>query len=200
MNFLVRVVAGAALLLASQSAFAEKTAYQLDTTHSEVGFNVKHLMIANVKGRFPKFEGTFQFDDAKGELSDLDVKIEAASVNTNEPKRDEHLQSPDFFDTKNNPNITFKSEKVESKKGKPSKVHGTLTLRGVAKKVALDVDYKGMVKDAWGNDKVVFVATTKINRKDFGVSWNKTLDKGGVAVSDEVTITIDGQAQKVAKK
>lgn len=200
MNFLVRVVAGAALLLASQSVFAEKVAYQLDTTHSEVGFNVKHLMIANVKGRFPKFEGTFQFDDAKGELSDLDVKIEAASVNTNEAKRDEHLQSPDFFDTKNNPNITFKSEKVESKKGKPSKVHGTLTMRGVAKKVALDVDYKGMVKDAWGNDKVVFVATTKINRKDFGVSWNKALDKGGVAVSDEVTITIDGQAQKVAKK
>lgn len=200
MNFLVRVVAGAALLLASQSAFAEKAPYQLDTTHSEVGFNVKHLMIANVKGRFPKFEGTFQFDDAKGELSDVDVKIEAASVNTNEPKRDEHLQSPDFFDTKNNPHITFKSEKVESKKGKPSKVHGTLTMRGVAKKVALDVDYKGMVKDAWGNDKLVFVATTKINRKDFGVSWNKALDKGGVAVGDEVTITIDGQAQKVAKK
>lgn len=187
------------LLLASP-AFAEKAAYQLDAAHSEVGFSVKHLMLATVKGNFKKYEGTFNFDEAKGELSDVDVKIDAASVNTNEPKRDEHLNSPDFFDTKNNPQITFKSEKVDARKGKPSKVHGTLTMRGVAKKLTLDVDYKGTVKDAWGNDKVVFTATGKINRKDFGVSWNKSLDKGGVAVSDDVNIIIEGQAQKVAKK
>lgn len=190
----------AALLLTSSMALAEKAAYQLDTAHSEIGFSVKHLVIATVKGRFAKYEGTFNFDEAKGELSDVDVKIDATSINTNEPKRDEHLNSPDFFDTKANPTITFKSEKVDSKKGKPSKIHGTLTMRGVAKKLALDVDYKGVVKDAWGNDKIVFSATGKINRKDFGVSWNKSLDKGGVAVGDEVTILIEGQAQKVAKK
>lgn len=189
-----------ALLLTSSQAMAEKAAYQLDAAHSEVGFSVKHLVIATVKGNFKKFEGTFNFDDAKGELSDVDVKIDATSINTNEPKRDEHLNSPDFFDTKTHPAITFKSEKVDNKKGKPSKVHGTLTMRGVAKKVVLDIDYKGSVKDAWGNDKLVFTATGKINRKDFGVSWNKSLDKGGVAVSDDVNIVIEGQAQKVVKK
>ncbi len=190
----------AALLLTSSTALAEKLPFQLDPAHSEVGFSVKHLVIATVKGRFAKYDGTFNFDDAKGELTDLDVKIDATTINTNEAKRDEHLNGPDFFDTKANPSITFKSDKAETKKGKTSKITGMLTMRGVSKKLTLDVDYKGMVKDAWGNDKVVFVATGKINRKDYGVSWNKSLDKGGVAVGDEVTIVIDGQAQKVAKK
>lgn len=189
----------AALLLTSSVSFAEKVSYTLDPAHSEVGFSVKHLVIATVKGRFTKFEGTFNFDEAKKELSDVDVKIDATSINTAEPKRDEHLNSPDFFDTKTHSSITFKSDKVTGK-GKPTKVSGTLTMRGVSKPITLDVDYKGTVKDAWGNDKVVFTATGKLNRKDFGVSWNKSLDKGGVAVGDEVTVIIDGQAQKTAKK
>lgn len=184
-----------ASLAAMGTAFANST-YKLDTTHTEVGFAVKHLMIANVKGNFQKYDGNFTFDEKKGEIKGLTVEIDLTSVDTNEAKRDEHLIGPDFFDTKNHPKAKFVSEKVDVKNGKPTKIHGNLTIRGVTKKVTLDVDYKGMVKDAWGNDKLVFTASTKINRKDFGVSWNKALDKGGVAVSDEVAINIEGQAQK----
>lgn len=185
------------LLMSSLSMAA---AYKLDSAHTDVGFSVTHLMISKVKGRFTKFDGGFEFDEKKNELKNVEVKIETASVNTDNAKRDEHLSGDDFFQVKKFPEMSFKSDKVEAKDGKPSKVHGTLTIKGVAKPVALDVEYRGSIVDPWKNEKVGFSATTKINRKDFGLNWNQNLDKGGVAVSDEVTIVIEGEAVKAAKK
>lgn len=174
--------------------------YAIDPSHSEVGFGVKHMMISTVKGRFNKFEGKFNFDEATGKLSDIDVKIDANSIDTNDAKRDEHLKNEDFFDTKNFPTLVFKSEKIEMSGKKPKKAIGTLTIRGKSQKVTLNLDYKGAVTDPMGNQKIGFAATTEINRKDFGVSWNKTLDKGGLAVGEKVTIHIEGEAVKAKKE
>ncbi len=174
--------------------------YKLDSAHSELGFNLKHLMLAKVKGTFNKYEGGFSYDEKKKELKDLEVKIQATSIDTNEPKRDEHLRSADFFDVAQFSEIIFKSEKVVFQGSKKAKVTGPLTMHGVTKPVTLDVDIKGEVNDGNGNDKLVFEATGKISRKDWGLSWNKTLDKGGVAVGDEVNITIEGQALKVKEE
>lgn len=177
------------------------TPYSLDAAHAEVGFKVKHLMISDVKGRFNKFEGAFEFDEKKSEIKNIDVKITMASVDTNDKKRDEHLAGDDFFSAAKFPMMTFKSDKaIAVKTGKSVKVAGTLTIRDVTKPVTLDVEYRGAMTDPWGNEKIGFSATTKINRKDFGVKWNKDLDKGGVAVGDEVTIMIDGEAGKVIAK
>lgn len=178
----------------------EAASYKIDAAHSEVGFQVTHLMISKVKGRFGQFEGTFEFDEKKAELKAIDIKVEMASVNTDNKDRDEHLRKDDFFNASKYPTMTFKGDKVEFKDGKPVKVNGSLTLRGVTKPLALDIDYRGSAIDPWGNEKIGFSATGKINRKDFGVNWNKALDKGGVAVSEEVMITIEGEAQKVVKK
>lgn len=182
------------------SAVSMAAPYKLDAAHTDVGFSVTHLMISKVKGRFTKFDGGFDFDEKKAELKSIDVKIETSSVNTDNAKRDEHLVSDDFFQVKKFPEMTFKSDKVEAKDGKPVKVHGNLTIKGVSKPVTLDVEYRGSIVDPWKNEKVGFSASTKINRKDFGLNWNQNLDKGGVAVSDEVTITIEGEAVKNAKK
>jgi polyisoprenoid-binding protein YceI len=169
--------------------------FKLDTTHSEVLFKVKHLVISTVTGRFNKFNGTFDFDEKTKKLKNVNVEIDVASIDTNEKDRDKHLRNEDFFDVKKFPKSTFKSTKVEYKKGKPFKVHGDLTIRGKKKPVVMDVDYKGSVQDAWGNQKVVFSAEFKIDRKDFGIVWNKKLDKGGLAVGNEVRILIAGQGQ-----
>lgn len=183
---------GLGLLLVSQ--VAQAATYNLDVAHSRVGFAVKHLVIATAKGQFDKYNGTFNFDPSTGKLSDVSITLDAKTINTNEPDRDKHLKGEDFFKTEKHPHITFKSEKVEYSNSKPTKVHGSLTMVGVSKPVILDVDYKGSVKDPWGNEKLVFEAQTTINRKDWGISWNKSLDKGGLAVSDEVKIIIEGQA------
>lgn len=181
-------------------AFAAQanTNYKLDPSHSNVGFSVKHLMVSKVRGSFTKFDGTFVFNEKKNEVSKIDVKIDPASVNTNDKKRDEHLASPDFFDVAKNPEMRFQvSKPFTVKPNEPTKVTGDLTMRGVTKPVTLNVVYAGAMKDAWGNDKVGFTLTGEINRKDWGVNWNKALDKGGVTVSDEVMIEIEGQGQKV---
>lgn len=177
---------------------AQAASYKLDPSHSTVGFSVRHLVVSKVKGHFGKFEGSFEFDEKKMEVSKVDVKIDAASIDTAEAKRDEHLNSPDFFDTKKFPEITFKADKASVKKDKPTKISGTLTMRGVSKPVTLDLTYGGSVVDPWGNEKVGFSMSGKIDRKDFGLTWNKSLDKGGVAVSDEVMLEIEGEAQKEA--
>lgn len=174
--------------------------YMIDSSHSEVGFGVNHMMISTVKGRFNKFEGKFNFDEATGKLNDIDVKIDAASIDTNDAKRDEHLKNEDFFDVKTFPTIVFKSEKIDMAGKKPKKAHGMLTIRGKSQKVTLNLDYKGAVVDPMGNQKIGFAATTEINRKDFGVNWNKTLDKGGLAVGEKVKITIEGEAVRAKKE
>lgn len=168
--------------------------YKLDTAHTEVGFGVTHMMISKVRGRFTKFEGTFNFDEKKSELKDIQVTIQTPSISTDNKDRDEHLSGKDFFDVAAFPTMTFKSTKIESKGGKPVQVIGNLTMKGVTKPVTLDVEYRGSMTDPKGISHVGFAASGKISRKDFGLTWNKTLDKGGVAVGDEVLLQIDGEA------
>jgi polyisoprenoid-binding protein YceI len=176
---------------------AEAATFSLDKAHTRVGFKVKHLVIATVSGQFDDFEGSFVFDEAKPELKDLNIKIKTTSINTNEPDRDKHLRGEDFFKVVQIPLMTFKSTKVEYLDKKAGKVHGILTMVGVSKPVILDVTYHGQVKDPWGNVKLAFEAFTEINRKDYGVKWNKALDHGGLAVGDVVKIIIEGEAMMV---
>ena len=180
------------IALASTSAWAGE--YKLDESHTQVGFKIKHLVISTVSGRFNKFSGGFKFDPQTGKLDDLKVSIEAASIDTNEPERDKHLKSADFFDVEKFPKLTFDSKKILTKAGKPTQIEGDLTIHGVKKAVTLDVDYKGSATDPWGNESVAFEASTSVNRKDFGLKWNKSLDKGGVMIADDVKIVIEGEA------
>jgi len=180
------------------SAFAAP--YAIDPSHTDVGFSIKHLMISNVKGRFKKFSGTFDFDPSKNQLNNISVEIETASLDTNEADRDKHLRSNDFFGVEKYPKITFKSDKIEYSGDKPVKAIGNLKIRDKSRTVTLDLDYRGSITDAWGNNKLAFAVTTKIDRKEFGMTWNKALDKGGVTVGDEVSISIEGEANPVAAK
>ncbi len=186
--FIVALLSSSLVLAAS---------YKIDASHSEVGFSVKHLMLSNVKGRFSRFDGGFDYDASSKILSKVNVKIEIASVDTNDKKRDEHLVSPDFFDAKKFATIEFKSDKVTGvESGKTIKVPGTLTLHGVSKPVTLDVDFRGSTMDPWGKERLVFGATAKINRNDFDIKWNKSMDKGGVVVGEEVVIAIESESVK----
>jgi len=186
----------AALVLAAPSA-AFAAEYVIDSAHSGAAFRVKHLMVANVNGTFSNITGTVNYDEKDVTRSTVEATIDAKTINTNEPKRDEHLRSPDFFDTEKFPTITFKSTKVEKASENALKVTGNLTLHGVTKPVVLDVEGMGQeVKDPWGNTKRGATATTKINRKDFGLTWNKALEAGGVTVGDDVKITIDLELNK----
>lgn len=174
--------------------------YKLDKSHMQVGFSIRHLMVSNVKGHFDKVDGSIDFDGKTETLKSINAEIEAASINTNEADRDKHLRNDDFFAVDKHPKITFVSDKaVVVKKGKTAKVPGTLTIKNVAKPVTLDVTNNGEI-EFMGTKKIGFSASTKINRKDFGMAWNKALDKGGVAVGDEVTITIEGEANMAAEK
>lgn len=164
--------------------------YQIDASHSTAAFTVRHMMVTNVSGAFGKLAGTVEFDPANPAASKIDVTIEAASVDTRNPKRDEHLRSADFFDVANHPTITFRSKKVERTGEDRYRVTGDLTIRGVTKEVTLEVETTPEIQ-AQGTARFGASATTRINRKDFGVNWNRTLDTGGVVVSDEVRINID---------
>lgn len=190
---------------------AQASVYNVDGAHSNVGFSVTHLMISKVNGHFEKYEASFKFDDKSGALTDLNAKIDLDTVNTNEPKRDGHLKTGDFFGTRDKDNklqpakqfMTFKSKgeaKIDLAKKAPVKVTGDLSLNGVTKPVTLDVTYRGSMKDPFapGVTRVGFEATGKINRKDFGLTWNKALETGGVIVGDEVTINLDGEAVPAA--
>ena len=189
-----KMILTAALLL---SALAQAASYKMDPAHSAVGFSVKHMMISKVRGNFTKYEGTFDFDEKKNEVNKIVVKVDPASINTGNEKRDEHLRTPDFFDVKKFPEMIFKAGKVDVKKDTPVKVSGELTMHGVTKPVTLDLTYGGAVIDPMGNEKVGFTLTGQINRKEWGLTWNKPLEKGmGVAVGDEVTLEIEGEAAK----
>ncbi|MFY0529090.1 YceI family protein [Archangium gephyra] len=185
----------AALVLASPSlAFAAE--FVIDSAHSAANFSVKHMMVSNVRGAFSKVTGSANIDEKDITKSTVEAVIDATTVNTNEPKRDEHLRSADFFDTAKYPTITFKSTKVEQA-GQNLKVTGNLTMHGVTKPVVLDVEgFTTEAKDPWGNIKRGGSATTKINRKDFGLGWNSVLETGGVAVGEEVAITLDLELNK----
>ena len=180
-----------AVVLALGSVPALADAWTVDATHSTVGFHVRHMMVSNVKGTFDKFTATVDGDPADPASAKISATIDVASVNTREPKRDEHLRAADFFDAAKFPQMTFASTKVEKVSATKAKVTGNLTLRGVTKPVVLDVEYTAPVKSPWGQTVVGATATGRINRQDFGVSFSKTLETGGLLVGDEVTIQLE---------
>lgn len=168
--------------------------WKIDPAHSAAHFSVRHLMISNVRGEFTKISGSAVIDPADLTKSSVDVTIDAASLNTREPQRDEHLRSADFFDVANHPTITFRSRKIEKLEEEHYKVTGDLTIRGTTKEIALDVEGPTPpVKDPWGNIRVGLTGTVKVNRKDFGLAWNALTETGGVVVGDEVKISIEAE-------
>lgn len=174
------------------------TQWQIDPTHSSVSFSIKHMMIAKVHGGFEKLSGTLSYDAANPSAAQVDVSIDASSINTREPQRDAHLKSADFFDVEKFPQITFKSKSVAGSAG-DLKVKGDLTIHGVTQEVTLDVDGPSSeLKDPYGNIKIGVSASTKIKRKDFGLTWNAALEAGGVLVGDDVNITLEVQFVKQA--
>jgi len=181
-----------ALVLFAVPALSHAATWQIDPEHSSVQFKVRHLMVSNVKGEFTRFNGVVAIDDQDISRSHVNVNIETASIDTRVAKRDEHLRSADFFDVTKYPAMTFVSKKV-AKAGKGNlKVTGDLTIHGVTREVILDVEGPTAdVKDPWGNIRRGATATTQINRKDFGLTWNKALETGGVVVGDDVTITLE---------
>ncbi len=183
---IITIVALALPVLASAAT------WNIDPDHSNVGFKVRHLMVSNVKGSFEKHTGVVEINDKDITKSKVEVTIDTASINTNVQKRDEHLRSADFFDVAKYPTMTFVSKKV-AKAGKDKlNVTGDLTLHGVTRQVVLNVEgVTAESKDPWGNIRRGATASTKINRKDFGLVWNKALETGGVAVGDEVVISLE---------
>jgi polyisoprenoid-binding protein YceI len=189
----LRVVGGAALAaVLSWPALAGATTYKIDPRHSSANFAVTHLMISTVRGEFHSVNGTVNVDDSDLSKSSVEVTIDASTVDTREPDRDKDLKSPNFFDVAKYPTITFKSTKVESAGPGKLKVTGDLTLHGVTKSVVLDVTApKSPIKDPWGLQRTAVSGTTKINRQDFGMTYSKTLDNGGLMISNDVDITLD---------
>jgi len=170
--------------------------YTIDPSHSSASFSIKHMMIAKVHGGFEKISGKLVFDKANPAKSAVDVTIDANSIDTREDARDKHLRSPDFFDVEKYPTITFKSTRVEGELGS-LRVIGELTIHGVTKSVTLEVEGPtDEIKDPWGNVKVGASATTKIKRKDFGLTWNAALEAGGLLVGDDVNISLEIQFVK----
>jgi len=176
----------------SLPASAGTTTYQIDPRHSSAGFGVTHLMISTVRGEFHGVTGTVVVDDSNISNSKVDVTIDATTLDTREADRDKHLKSEAFFDVAKYPTITFKSTKVEKNPDGSLKITGDLTLRGVTKTAVLTATApKNAIKDPWGLQRTAASATTRVNRQDFGVSWNQKLDGGGVVVGDDVSITLD---------
>ena len=190
-----RTLAVAALLVTASSLFAADT-FVVDKVHSEATFQVRHMM-SKVRGKFDDFSGKINVDRAKPSASSVEFNIKTASVDTGNADRDKHLQTPDFFDAAKNPEITFKSTSiVATKKKDVYDVTGDLTMRGVTKHVTIPVEFGGFGKDPWGNERAGFSLTTTVNRKDYGINWNKALDAGGFLLSDDVTINVNIEAQK----
>ena len=186
------------VLLLSHVHAASASTWEMDIGHANIEFRVQHMMISTVKGVFRKGEATLKLDDQDISKSSVTATIDVSSLDTNEHDRDEHLLSPDFFDAKRHPTMTFRSKKVE-KFGQGYKVSGDLSIRGITRPVVLEVtSLTEPIVDPWGNRRRGIVARTTINRKDFGMVWNKAMDRGGYAVGDEVRILIE--AEFVEKK
>jgi polyisoprenoid-binding protein YceI len=177
----------------------ELTQYQIDLSHSSLDFSIKHMMISNIKGAFRKWDGQFLFDPKSKKLDAVRINIEIQSIDTKEEKRDEHLKSKDFFDSPNYPLMTFTSSKVVYKNNLPHKIIGELSLHGVKKTVTLKVTYLGSTTSLTGAQMVAFKGEALINRKEFGISWNKVLELGGVAVGERVQISFDLEANPTHK-
>lgn len=196
-HLLSRIVTTAGIAAVLSLPAAATSNWQIDPSHSAAQFSVRHLAISTVRGGFSNVKGTLALDDQDVTKSTVNVTIDVSTVDTREPNRDKDLKSDKFFDVEHFPTMTFKSKKVEQVSPGKLKVTGDLTIHGTTKEVVLDVDgLTAPVKDPWGNTRTAATATTKINRQDYGVKWNATLDGGGVVVGDEVSITIDVEMVK----
>ena len=176
----------------------QTTTWNIDPTHAEVAFAVRHLMLSTVRGRFGAVSGSVKWNDAEPSKSAVDVTIDVKSIDTRQEMRDNHLRSPDFFDAANHPTIHFVSKRVEGELSGDFRVVGDLTIRGTTKEISLDVSLQGRGRDPWGHERAGFEAKGKINRSEFGLTWNQALETGGVAVGDEIKISIDVELVKQA--
>lgn len=175
------------------------TKWSLDPTHSELGFKIKHLMISNVSGNFNKFDVRVETDGDNFENAVVTAKIDVASINTNNEQRDEHLRTADFFEVEKHPQITFTSAKVERVDDGTFNLYGDLTIKETTKPVKLLVEYSGLAKDPWGNVKAGFTISGKINRKDFGITYNAVLETGGLMLGEELKVNGEIQLVKQAE-
>ncbi|HEX7394862.1 MAG TPA: YceI family protein [Anaerolineaceae bacterium] len=164
--------------------------WKIDSAHSQITFSVRHMMISNVHGRFESFTGTVDFNEADPTKSSVDVKIDTAAINTREAKRDDHLRSPDFFEAEKYPNITFISKRIEKVDNNHGRIYGDLTIRDLTHEVVLDTEYSGQ-STIWGKTSAGFSASTRINRKNWNLNWNKDVESGGLLVGDDININIE---------
>lgn len=185
-------------LLLSSSVFAAPLT--LDPAHSGITFEIKHLMVSSVRGSFNEFTGAIDWSEKDPAQSKFDFTVKAASIDTANQKRDEHLRAPDFFDVAKYPEATFKSASVKAAGKNLYTLEGDLTIRGVTKRTKFKLAALGKVKDPFGNEKQLFQAETKLSRKDFGLTYNAALETGGVLIGDEVKLVVDLQAVVAAKK
>ena len=182
-------------LFFAATQMATDATYTVDNVHSQVHFKVAHLVISTVRGNFTDYSANIEADPASKTVKSVQAVVKTASIDTRNQKRDDHLRSADFFDASNHPEMTFKSTKVVGK-GDYITVYGDLTIRGNTRNIELRGKFSGEVKDPWGNTKAGFEAKGKINRQDFGLSWNKALDTGGLVVGDEVEIGLEIEAAR----
>lgn len=175
-------------------------AWQIDPAHSQIQFAVRHMMIATVRGRFERFSGTVEFNEDDPAATTVEMQIEANSISTNQADRDAHLKSPDFLHAEQYPYLTFKSKRVVLQDGTHAQLIGDLTIRDVTREVTLDVEYIGQAKSPWGTTSAGFTARTRINRKDWNLTWNQVLESGGVLVADEVGINIELELVRQAQE
>jgi polyisoprenoid-binding protein YceI len=186
--------------MTSTATLSRIETWAIDPTHSSVEFAAKHLMITTVKGRFPEVRGAISFDPIRSAESTVAVELGAASVDTRSDQRDQHLRSADFLDVETFPTITFESRRIEGDPGDEGgrfRIVGDLTIRGVTGEVTLDATFEGRRTDPWGGERMSFSASTKIDRRDFGLTWNAALETGGVLVGNDIRIALEVQAVRV---
>ena len=191
---IITSLAVACVFFCASSAVA--ATYEIDTTHAQIQFKVKHLGISSVRGVFKDFAGTFEYDPKNVQASKANAKIKTISIDTENKKRDDHLRSADFLDADGKPEISFVSKEIKDVNDQSFTLVGDLTIRGVTKLVELKTEFGGTATDPWGKERAAFSASTTINRKDFGIVWNKVLETGGLVVGEDVKIEIDVEGVK----
>jgi polyisoprenoid-binding protein YceI len=189
---------GAAATTPKAQEGQEPATWQVDTVNSNITFSLTHFMVSKAHGRFAKFAGTLNLDPSALTASKVDVRIDAASIDTSNSARDDHLRTADFFDVQRFPEIIFTSTRIERSGDNRYRVTGNLTMHGVTREVVLDAEHRGWVKDPQGRERTAFIGKTTLNRQDFGIKWNQVMDSGGVAIGDQVDIEIDLLAVKRA--
>ena len=194
---MTRKLFAAAVLTTLAALPLQAESYKIDPSHSEVGFTIRH-MVSNVRGRFNDFSGTVDMDPKAPQKGSVEFSVKTTSIDTGNADRDKHLRTADFFDVEKYPEITFKSDSVKPAGKNKYNVTGTLTMHGVSKKVTLPVTFNGEGKDPWGNTRAGFETATKLDRKEYGIVWNKAIDNGGVLLGDDVNVSINLETVKSA--